>query len=93
MGDSAYERYRHRLNAVVDADQIFVVHEGEIVERGTHGELMGMGGKYKALWDKYEKKGTPGGKGAESPEIPVGDKGKTGGEGGAGGADTVGVLD
>lgn len=82
LGDSAYERYRHRLNAVVDADQIFVVHEGEIVERGTHGELMGMGGKYKALWDKYEKKGAPGGAGgtADGESGRAVDKGKTGGE-------------
>jgi ABC-type transport system involved in Fe-S cluster assembly fused permease/ATPase subunit len=43
----------HRLSTIADADQILVVDKGEIIERGTHGELLGrMGGKYKELWGK-----------------------------------------
>jgi ABC-type transport system involved in Fe-S cluster assembly fused permease/ATPase subunit len=40
----------HRLSTVKDADQIFVLDQGEIVERGTHDELLGQRGKYYHLW-------------------------------------------
>ena len=39
----------HRLSAVRDSDLILVVDGGEIVERGTHSELMSAGGKYVKL--------------------------------------------
>lgn len=42
----------HRLSTVVRADQILVLHEGSIVERGRHQELLDKGGKYAALWRK-----------------------------------------
>ncbi|WP_236794044.1 ABC transporter ATP-binding protein [Amycolatopsis sp. GM8] len=39
----------HRLSTVENADQIVVLHEGRIVERGKHAELMALGGRYTRL--------------------------------------------
>ena len=41
----------HRLSTIKNADEICVLHEGEIVERGTHDELMTKNGYYKNLHD------------------------------------------
>ena len=41
----------HRLSTIRNADLICVMHEGEIVERGTHDELIALNGHYKRLVD------------------------------------------
>ena len=42
----------HRCSTVRDADQIIVLADGRIVERGTHRELLGVGGYYADLYQK-----------------------------------------
>ena len=41
----------HRLSTIQDADEILVMHKGEIRERGTHQELLAMDGLYRKLYD------------------------------------------
>lgn len=48
----------HRLSTVRDADQILVVDDGRIVERGTHDELLAAGGLYADLYrTQFERQG------------------------------------
>ena len=52
----------HRLSTVRDADQILVVDDGRIVERGRHDELMAEGGRYASMWRSQDlDPGGPGG--------------------------------
>ncbi|MDV7141786.1 ABC transporter ATP-binding protein/permease [Tropicimonas sp. TH_r6] len=40
----------HRLSTVVEADQIVVLEEGRVVERGSHAELLDLHGRYAGMW-------------------------------------------
>ena len=46
----------HRLSTIKDADRIYVLDDGRVVEQGTHSELYAMNGKYRKMYDaQYHK--------------------------------------
>ena len=47
----------HRLSSLMHADEIIVLETGSVVERGTHEELLDLGGQYKLLWDLQSGRG------------------------------------
>ena len=45
----------HRLSTTADADNIIVLDKGEIIEQGTHEELLKLDKSYKTMWEKQKK--------------------------------------
>lgn len=45
----------HRLDQASQADVILVMEQGKVVERGTHDELVRLGGRYATLWQAWQK--------------------------------------
>lgn len=45
----------HRLSTITSADQILVLEQGEIKERGTHSELLAMNGRYRELYERQHR--------------------------------------
>jgi ABC-type transport system involved in Fe-S cluster assembly fused permease/ATPase subunit len=45
----------HRLSTIVDADNILVIKDGQIVEQGNHQQLLAQQGEYAALWQLQQK--------------------------------------
>jgi ABC-type transport system involved in cytochrome bd biosynthesis fused ATPase/permease subunit len=45
----------HRLSTIVGADEIIVLDQGTIVERGTHHQLLAKGGLYASMWNRQRE--------------------------------------
>ncbi|WP_442917633.1 ABCB family ABC transporter ATP-binding protein/permease [Magnetovibrio sp. PR-2] len=45
----------HRLSTVVDSDEILVLDQGEVAERGTHADLLAKDGLYAAMWQRQQE--------------------------------------
>jgi ATP-binding cassette subfamily B protein len=45
----------HRLSTITGADQILVVDDGKIVQRGTHEDLSKTDGLYRSMWETYSR--------------------------------------
>src|SRR5690606_145133 len=50
----------HRLSTITHAEQILVLEQGEVVEQGTHQELLVAGGAYARLWAEQQREGDGG---------------------------------
>jgi ATP-binding cassette subfamily B protein len=61
----------HRLSTVIEADEILVLDQGAVVERGRHRDLLALSGRYAAMWKKQQEaaqKGELGGDDAAAPQ-------------------------
>jgi thiol reductant ABC exporter CydC subunit len=47
----------HRLTGLEDVDEVLVLDHGRVLEHGTHGELLALGGRYAALWRREQETG------------------------------------
>ena len=54
--DKAVIFISHRLSSAVLADRVYLMEKGEIIESGTHRELLEKGGKYADMWSKQAEK-------------------------------------
>ena len=45
----------HRLTTVVNADCIYVLEQGKLIESGTHRQLVDQNGLYARMWDDYQR--------------------------------------
>ncbi len=65
----------HRLSTVIDADEILVLSEGQVVERGSHAELLAIDGLYKQMWDRqsqaFAEPGKDDGNSADILPLPI----------------------
>jgi ABC-type multidrug transport system fused ATPase/permease subunit len=48
----------HRLSTIKEADSIYVLHQGRVVEEGTHWQLVARQGRYWSLWRSQAHDGT-----------------------------------
>jgi ATP-binding cassette subfamily B protein len=58
----------HRLSTIVDADQIVVLNEGRVAERGTHAQLLRMNGLYADMWARQQSEAENAAEDAEAAE-------------------------
>jgi ATP-binding cassette subfamily B protein len=52
MRDKTVFAIAHRLSTIVKMDRIVLLHEGRIVEQGSHSELLMLGGLYSRYWER-----------------------------------------
>jgi ATP-binding cassette subfamily B protein len=57
LADKTVVLVAHRLSTIKDADRIYVLHQGRVVEEGTHKELLARQGRYASLWQSQTEEG------------------------------------
>jgi ATP-binding cassette subfamily B protein len=59
----------HRLSTVIDADEILVLSEGRVAERGNHAQLLAKGGLFAEMWRKQQEAAQRGGVAADAAPV------------------------